>query len=505
MHKIKLPQATETMETGTVSRWLKAAGQAVSKGELLVEIETEEQRIELTASRSGRLSEILAPEGTTVAVGADLAILDDADGASDQASPRPPAEPVATGPAGDVTPLVMPQAGNTMEEGTIVSWRVAEGDTISVGDVIYEAETDKATIEVEADHAGRLARIVAHEGDVVAVKMPVAYLADNDADVDAYLAAHPPAEQATPQAPAEAPSAHAPAGGPAAAPAAAPVTEGGRIKASPAARKAAAERGLDLAAIGAGSGPGGRILLADVEKAPDTASQAGRATPKGAIRRPISAMRRAIGRNMLASKQNIPHFYMRLTIDGEAMYEFYRAEKAKYPCTLNDVVVLACAKVLMEMPAFRSQLDGGDFIEFPAANIGVAVGVEDGLVVPVLVEANELNLEELAVRTKRMVEAARGGKVEAMGQGVFTITNVGMLGVEEFSPIINPPEAAILAVGALRDEVVVRDGEVRPGRVMTMTLSADHRIIDGLIAAKFIARLKELLENPSELTDTEKP
>lgn len=500
MHKIKLPQATETMETGTVSRWLKAPGQTVSKGELLVEIETEEQRLELTASRGGRLSEILAPEGTTVAVGADLAIIDDAEGASEQPVTPQPDKPAATGPAGKVIPLVMPQAGNTMEEGTIVSWRVAEGDTINIGDVIYEAETDKATIEVEADHAGRLARIVAHEGDVVAIKMPVAYLADNDADVDAYLAAHPPAEQAAPQAPAETPASPPRLGEPAVPPTPVAVTEGGRIKASPAARKAAARRGLDLAAIGAGSGPGGRILLADVERAPDTARQAGRATPAGVTRRPMSAMRRAIARNMLASKQNIPHFYMRLTIDAEAMYEFYSAEKAKYPCTLNDVVVLACAKVIMEMPAFRSQLDGEDFIEFPAANIGVAVGVEDGLVVPVVVAANRLNLEDLAARTTRMVEAARAGKVEAMGQGVFTITNVGMFGVEEFSPIINPPEAAILAVGALREQVVVRDGEVRPGRVMTMTLSADHRIIDGLLAAKFVARLKELLENPTELT-----
>ncbi|MBL7134123.1 MAG: E3 binding domain-containing protein, partial [Phycisphaerae bacterium] len=271
MHKIKLPQATETMETGTVSRWLKAPGQTVSKGELLVEIETEEQRIELTASRSGRLSEILAPEGTTVAVGADLAILDDAKGASDKAATLPPAEPAATGPAGKVTPLVMPQAGNTMEEGTIVSWRVAEGDTVSIGDVIYEAETDKATIEVEADHAGRVARIVAHEGDVVAVKMPVAYLADNDADVDAYLAADPPAGQAAPQAPAETPTSPPRLGEPAVPPTPVAVTEGGRIKASPAARKAADERGLDLGAIGAGSGPGGRILLADVHRAPDTA------------------------------------------------------------------------------------------------------------------------------------------------------------------------------------------------------------------------------------------
>jgi len=207
-------------------------------------------------------------------------------------------------------------------------------------------------------------------------------------------------------------------------------------------------------------------------------------------------MRRAIARNLLASKQTIPHFYTRLTIDADPMYAFYRAEKAKYPCTVNDVVALACARAIREFPAFRSRLDGEEIVEFPAANVGIAVGLEAGLVVPVLVGADSMGLQQLAAASKRIAEAARNGRIEGLGQGVFTITNLGMFGVEEFAGIINPPEAALLAVGAIREAVIARDGMLRPGRVMTLTLSADHRVIDGVLAAKFLARLKELLEAP---------
>jgi pyruvate dehydrogenase E2 component (dihydrolipoamide acetyltransferase) len=213
----------------------------------------------------------------------------------------------------------------------------------------------------------------------------------------------------------------------------------------------------------------------------------------------MSGMRRAIARNLLASKQNIPHFYMRLTIDADPMMTFYRAEKAKYPCSVNDVVALACARAIAEFPAFRSRLEGEEVVELPGANVGIAVGLEGGLVVPVLVSAERMNFRQLAAETKRLAEAARKGKIEGLGQGVFTITNLGMFGVEEFSAIINPPEASILAVGAVREDVIVREGAMRPGRVMTMTLSADHRLIDGLLAAKFLARLKELLQAPAAL------
>jgi len=388
-------------------------------------------------------------------------------------------------------PILMPQVGLSMEEGTMVEWRVQPGDRIEVGQIIFEVETDKATIEIEADHAGRLAKIVAEVDEIVAVKEPVAYLAENDADVEAYLAARPASaaqtvEDAPPTVAAPSRTEHAPAAS-AKAPA---VMEEGRVKASPAARKLARERGLDLLAVRAGSGPGGRIVLADVE----AAAQA----PAGPVRRPMSKMRKAIARSLLASKQTIPHFYLRTTIDAGAMVRFYRQRKARFKCTLNDVIVLACARAIREFPAFRSRLEGEEIVELPSANIGLAVGTDEGLVVPVVVGADGLSFEELAAATVRVADAARAGKLQGVGQGVFTITNLGMLGVEEFSAIINPPEAAILAVGAVREEVLVTDGAMHPAQVLTLTISCDHRLIDGAVGVQFTERVRGILENWSE-------
>ncbi len=211
----------------------------------------------------------------------------------------------------------------------------------------------------------------------------------------------------------------------------------------------------------------------------------------------MTKMRRAIGLNLQRSKQTIPHFYLRLTVNAEPLFAYYREHKPRTNCTLNDVVVLAVGRAMAECPGVRSQIQGDEIVEFPHANIGIAVGVEDGLVVPVVRNVETLTLAQLAVEARRVVENARKGKLENLGQGNFTITNLGMFGVEEFGAIINPPESGILAVGAVRETVIVENGAMRPGRVMTMTLSTDHRIVDGLLAAKFLGRLKEVLENPS--------
>ncbi|NLX06221.1 MAG: biotin/lipoyl-binding protein [Phycisphaerae bacterium] len=518
MHTITMPQAGPAVKDGTVVRWLKKPGDPVSPGDLLAIIDTENMRVELESAKAGVLAEILCSQGKTVKVGDALATISSSDekaAAKNAKQEKPAAQPKeahavsnAT-PAGNVTPVLMPKAGQTMEEGTIVSWKVQPGTQINKGDIIFEVETDKSVIEVEAVDAGRLSKIVIGEGDTAAVLTPVAYLADNDADVDAFIASQggeAPAAEAQPSAPAEAPAIQTPA--PAAAPvaASAPTTAEGRIKASPAARRVAREKGVDLATVGQGRGPGGRILSQDVLSAPAATAPAARPAPAPqpvvegeVVRRPMSAMRKAIARNLLASKQNIPHFYMRATIDADPLMSFYQGEKAKYRCSLNDVVVMACAKAIQEFPAFRSRLDGDALMEFPTANIGIAVGLDNGLVVPVVVAADQMKLKDLALETRRLAEQARGGKIENMGKGVFTISNLGMFGVEEFSAIINPPEAAILAVAAVREEVIVSGGTLRPGRVMTMTLSCDHRVIDGLLAAKFMARLKEILEWPAQL------
>ncbi|HEY3324302.1 MAG TPA: 2-oxo acid dehydrogenase subunit E2 [Planctomycetota bacterium] len=507
MHTIKMPQASKTMRDGTIKRWLKKEGDRVEKGEVVLEIESQEGLIQAEASVSGIVRQILVPAGKTAKVDAQLAMIEEPGLA--QPAPQPqiqnPQSKIQnqSAPTGSVVAILMPQAGQSMEEGTILKWRVKPGDPIKKGQIIFDVETDKATVEVEAIDEGRLARIVCAEGQTLAVKLPVAFLADNDAAVDAFIAA----------------------GGVLATPAAAqseavPVVpsplagegrhersecgvrgEGGRVKASPAARKIAKEKGIDLAGVGAGSGPGGRILSTDLANAKPGASRAqapGVVDAKGCVRRKMSKMRRAIANNLLASKQNIPHFYARLTIDAGPLMAFYKEQKPKTGCSVNDVVTLGVAKAMKEFPQFRSQIDKEEMVEFPHANIGIAVGVEDGLVVPVVSVADTLPLTELAKETRRVVDAARAGKLERT-PGNLTITNLGMFGVEEFAAIINPPEPAILAVGAVRETVIVKDGAMRAGRVMTMTLSSDHRIIDGVLAAKFLARLKELLENPANI------
>jgi len=219
----------------------------------------------------------------------------------------------------------------------------------------------------------------------------------------------------------------------------------------------------------------------------------------GGTRKPMTKMRKAIARNLSLSKQTLPHFYLKATLDADPLLIFYKKEKAIYPCSVNDVIVFAVSRVILEMPEFRSQIDGDDIVQFESVNIGIAVGLDQGLVVPVLKNADGRNLKGVAQESRRLVEGAKAGKVEGMGEGVFSISNMGMYGVEEFSAIINPPESGILAIGAAREEVVVKDGALRIGKKMTLVLSADHRLIDGALAAKFMARLKQLLEDPSQI------
>jgi pyruvate dehydrogenase E2 component (dihydrolipoamide acetyltransferase) len=531
---ILMPQAGNTMEEGRIVAWKVKVGDRITVGQVIAEIETDKATIEFEATDAGRIARIIAPEGAVIPVKQPIAYLAESDADVEAAvgagaSPAQggeavgipvaqahaaPAPSVAAPPAGSVVPLLMPQAGNSMEEGTVTKWRVKPGDRITVGQIIYDIDTDKASVEVESTDAGRLAKIIAPEGSVIPVKQPVAFLAENDADVDAYLASgHATPSPGTPgegrgegRAPVTAASsAPTPAlplstgGGGGIAP-----TNGGRLKASPAARKIAAERGLDLASVGIGSGPGGRILSTDL----DRASKAGAARPAApaipaapgtVVRRPMSKMRRAIATNLQTSKQTVPHFYVKLTINADPLFAFYKAQKPATNCTLNDVVLLAVGKTVYDFPAFRSRIEGNDIVELPSANIGIAVSVEDGLVVPVIMGIERHTLASLPAESKRIVEAGRKGKLENVGKGVFTISNMGMLGVEDFSAIINPPESGILAISAVRESVIVKDGAMKAGRVMSMTLSVDHRVVDGALAALWMAKLKERLENPETM------
>lgn len=385
-----------------------------------------------------------------------------------------------------------------MEEGTILQWRVKPGDRVKAGDILVEIETDKSTMEVESPAEGIIAELLANSGDVIPVKQPIATIHTGTGPVPA-APVRPSTFDVRPSSPdprtsnIKLPTSTSPSS-------LIPPPSSLRPKASPVARRIARERGLDLSRVPSGSGPGGRILSTDLEEIPASAAQKAAPAPAGpGGRRRMSNMRRAIAKNLVMSKQTVPHFYVRLTVDADPLFALYKAEKAKYQCSVNDVLMLACARVLMEFPALRSRIDGDDIVETPAANIGVAVGIDDGLLVPVVVGADRMNLAQVAADTRRIAELARQGRIEGQGKGVFTISNLGMFGVEEFTAIINPPEAAILAAGAVRESVIVKNGAMRPGRVMTMNLSCDHRVVDGMMAAKFMARLKEVLEQPEQL------
>ncbi len=494
MFEVQLPQAGQSMEEGTIVRWLKNEGDKVQAKDILFEVETDKAVVEVEAGHDGLLRKIIVPAGIMVPVRTKVGLIGEANEAlpSDLASPLPsPAATVQTmAPAGlelsgTLIDVLMPQAGQSMEEGTIVRWLKNEGDKVQAKELLLEVETDKAVVEVEAGHDGILRKIIAQAGTTVPVRTRIALIGDASATLPAGLTATP-AQPATP----------------------ALIPSSGPVKASPAARKIAGERGIDLSTVGAGSGPGGRITSRDLpaqvtgkSPAAPTAVKPAQTGPAGGTgsRRQLTPMRRAIARSLLSSKQTIPHFYMQLTINAAPMAELQKIEKTKYQCSVNDFVTKACATAIREFPAVRSRIENDEMVELNEVNIGIAVGVDDGLLVPVILGADTLSIKEIADETRRLAQNSKAGKLENIGKGTFTISNLGMFGIEQFTAIINPSEAAILAVGAIREVVVVRDGAMWPGKVMTLTLSADHRVVDGLPAAKFMARLKELLEAPGQL------
>jgi pyruvate dehydrogenase E2 component (dihydrolipoamide acetyltransferase) len=426
--------------------------------------------------------------------------------------------------------LLMPKMGDAMEEGTIRRWLKNEGDRIEEEESIAEIDTEKATIEIPATDAGVLTRILVKEGQTVAVGTPIA-------EVNGKGGSPTPAKPAAEAAPGprngakadreEAPGAEAPApptpeadlsqreAAPtnAQAPAAPRPSGTDRVKASPLARKVAEERGVDLQNV-RGTGPGGRIIEADVEEALRTgvpgAAPTGRpgptpAAPMPGTERPMSPIRKVIARRLTESKQTIPHFYLTIDVDMRAAarirseYNAGAAEERKV--SFNDLVVRACALALEKFPAVNSRLEG-EVIKTPhTINVGVAVSLEEGLIVPVVRDANRKSISTLGREIRELAERARKGglKPDEYAGGTFTISNLGMYDIVQFQAVINPPEAAILAVGAIRDTPVVEEDRIVPGKQMYLTISVDHRIVDGSVAAEFLQEVKRLLQAPLAL------
>jgi pyruvate dehydrogenase E2 component (dihydrolipoamide acetyltransferase) len=417
--------------------------------------------------------------------------------------------------------IEMPKLADTMTEGTLVKWRKKIGDKVATGDVVADVETDKATMEMESFDDGILHEFLVKEGEKVAIGSKLAVLLSKGEQAPAPGSLPP---QAAPAAKTAAPAASA-AGSPSAATAptsagAGPTggsarSAGGRVKSSPLARKIAAERGIDISALG-GTGPGGRIVAKDVQTAQARpAAAASGAAPiayatagQGDQVTALSGMRRIIAERLLASKTQIPHFYLHLEVDAGPLMKMRAQLNAGSEAaggvklTVNDFILKAVVAAAVKVPAVNASFAGDSVIQFASVNLSVAVAVDDGLVTPVVRNANTKSLKDISEAVKDLATRARGKKLkpdEYQG-GTITVSNLGAFGIEFFDAIINPPQAAIVSVGAiLKKPVVGPNDTIVVGQRLAIGLSADHRVVDGAVAASYLAEIKRLVESPALL------
>jgi pyruvate dehydrogenase E2 component (dihydrolipoamide acetyltransferase) len=386
------------------------------------------------------------------------------------------------------TNVIMPSLGFDMTEGKLARWLIKEGERIDKGQALAEIETDKAVVEIDAPASGVLQKIIVSEDQTVPVGTLIGIIGEKGESMPQVVTPVPTVRPQTPRFPTEKVLAS---------------TRGdaeARIKASPLARKMAEEAGIDLTKI-KGTGPGGRIVERDIEAAMTTTIRSVVSPNKI----PLSRARQAIARLMTESKTKIPHFYVSVEINmtqalklrEELNHQSLDSEKI----SINDLIIAAAAQTLAKSPSFNASYRDDGLEMHPQINIGIAVTLEDGLITPVLREANKKSLKAIAMESKALSERARKNKLQAddLGSGTFTVSNLGMFGVDEFSAIINPPEAAILAVGAVTQRPFVVNGVVGVAPLMKVTLSVDHRVADGAQAGQFLQEFKNLMENPTSL------
>ena len=533
---ILMPRLSDTMTEGVIAAWHKNVGDTVKKGDLLAEIETDKATMELESYQDGVLLHIGTPRGGKLQVNDLLAIFGKAGedvtaliaqntGAattSVEAAPAPSA-PTAAPVAASAAPSVdfssmeevvlMPRLSDTMTEGVIAGWQKKVGDAVKKGEVLADIETDKATMELESYKDGILLYQGAQAGEKILVNDLLCIIGQQGLDIAPIVAA---IKGGAASAPAAAPT-PAPASPTAPAPvAAAPiattqVVNEGRIFASPLAKKIAKEKGIDLKFV-KGTGEHGRITRTDLENyTPGTATSAAPAAtastssfvPAGTVSfldTPVSQMRKVIAKRLSESLFTAPHFYltMKINMDAAIKARTLLNENATTKISFNDMIVKATALSLKQHPKVNSSWMGDFIRENHHVNIGIAVAVDEGLLVPVLRFADGLSLSQISGTVKEFAKKAKDKKLQpADWEGsTFTISNLGMFGIDSFTAIINPPDACILAVGGIAQEPIVKDGAIVPGNVMNVTLSCDHRVVDGATGAAFLQTLKSLLEEP---------
>jgi len=535
---VKMPKMSDTMTEGVIAKWHKKVGDKVNAGDLIAEVETDKATMDFESYQEGTLLYIGPKEGEAVPVNAVIAVLgeegedyqalldggsatkEEAPAAEEAKEEAAPAASESTVTAEDLgcTVITMPLLSDTMKEGVIAQWNFKVGDTIKSDDAIADVETDKATMEVTAYAEGTLLYIGVEAGQAAKVNDIIAIVGPAGTDVTPLLNQVKSAPKTESKQEEKAPEAAAPA----AASSAVSSSDDSRIKASPLARKIAKEKGVDLSEI-KGSADGGRIVKRDVENYLATAKAAPAAAasaeaPKAettTISLPtyvgeekytetgISQMRKTIARRLSESLFTAPHFYLTVTVDmdnaiaARAQINEYAPVKVSF----NDMVIKAVAVALKKHPAVNSSWQG-DKIRFNEhTNIGVAMAVEDGLLVPVVRFADGKSLSHISAEVKEFAARAKAKKLTpADWEGsTFTVSNLGMFGIDEFTSIINSPDGAILSVGAIQQVPVVKNGAVVPGNIMKLTLGCDHRVIDGATGAQFLQTLKGLLEAPIRL------
>jgi pyruvate dehydrogenase E2 component (dihydrolipoamide acetyltransferase) len=542
---ILMPRLSDTMTEGVIAAWHKKVGDSVKKGELLAEVETDKATMDLESYKDGTLLYTGTDKGGKIQVNDLLAIIGapgedisslvkGGKGGAPTASAAPPAAatsaptasaappaPAATGgPALDLSKqeevILMPRLSDTMTEGVIADWHKSVGEAVKKGDILADIETDKATMELESYKEGKLLYVGAKKGEKIAVNDLLAVIGDEKkVDLEKILAAAKNKGGAPVSGMAPAPAATAEA-----APAAIAetthsglsVSADGRIKASPLARKLAADKGIDIRNI-TGSGDNGRIIKKDVDSyTPGTAAvpqpAAGGKPVAPAVSAgqvsyeevPVSQMRKVIAKRLAESMFTAPHFYVTMTVDMDKVIESRVRinEVSPVKISFNDIVLKAVAVALKQHPAVNSSWLGDKIRINHHVNIGVAVAIEDGLLVPVVRFADTKSLSQIAAEVKDLAQRAKAKKLQpSEWEGsTFTISNMGMFGVDEFTAIINPPDACILAISAIQAIPVVKNGAVVPGNIMKLTLSCDHRVVDGATGSAFLQTVKSLLEEP---------
>ncbi|MCH8993688.1 MAG: 2-oxo acid dehydrogenase subunit E2 [Chloroflexi bacterium] len=403
-----------------------------------------------------------------------------------------------------ISEVVMPQMGADMEEGTIVRWLKQEGEEVERGEIIAEIETDKANVEIEAFESGLFRKVLAKEGDTVSVGEIIAVIAAADDDVSSYAQGAVTAKPAEVTTKVSAEAEEQPAARPAAK---AAVATDGRVRASPVARKLAQERGIDLTQV-SGTGPDGRIVRRDVEAAtaqPAAGAPAATPAPTGTKAIGMSRMRQTIARRMAQSKSEAPHYYVTVDIDmtqaEQIRHQLNDALHGETHMSVNDFIVKASAVALARHPIFNTWFVDGEIRQHEQINVCIAIALEDGLIAPAILDCGSKSLPEIAQASRSLAERARSGslKPEEYSGGTFTVSNLGMFGVEALIAIIQPPQAAILGVGGVRTTPVVREARIEVAELMKIALSADHRVTDGAQGAQFLNEIRRLLENPAAL------